>query len=130
MHSHRLFATAFVLALLPLACGGTFEEARIAGLQTAPPKVKAAAERSPDLETYCRALDDKRIGAGAAAKGAAVVAGVSGSGAGVVAAVDEPGVPRGVVIGAGVVAVGAAAVGAYELVKAEGYGAAWARDCR
>lgn len=111
------------LVCLSLGCAGTFEEARLAGIQRG--KVLAAA---PDVQR-CRELDDARIRAGAMAKGAAVVAGVSGAGAGVVGVVDGEPVPRAVIIGAGGVAVAAGAVAAYELVAAEGYGAAWVREC-
>lgn len=124
---HVLLLSVCVIALLPLACGGTFEEARIAGLQTAPPKAKAAAERSPDLDAYCRELDERRIKAGALAKGAGVVAGVAGAGAGIAGAMEDS--PRGVALGAAGVGVVAGAAAAYEIVTAEGLGEAWAREC-
>jgi len=125
-----LHALVFVLALASIACAGSLEEARLVGLRTAPPKAQALAARAPDIDTYCRELDDRRIAAGAWAKGSAVLAGVAGSSAGVVTVVDERGVPRGVVIGAGIVALGAAAFGAHQLFTAEGHADAWARSCR
>lgn len=117
------------LAGSQLGCAGSFEEARLVGLKTSPKAVVGQA-RPAELDAYCRDLDRGRIAAGAWAKGAAVLSGVSGTGAGVVASVDERGVPRAVVVGAGVVALAAAALGAHQLVTAEGLGAAWARDCQ
>lgn len=109
-----------------VGCAGSFEEARFVGLKTSP---KAAqASRSPDMDTYCRALDDRRIRAGALAKGAGVVAGVAGAGAGFVGALEDA--PRGVALGAAGLGVAAGAVAAYEVVTAEGLGSSWARDCQ
>jgi len=111
-----------------VGCAGSFEEARFVGLKTAPAIAKtAAAARSPDLDAYCRELDDRRIRAGALAKGAGVVAGVGGAGAGIAEALVDA--PRGVAIAAAGVGVAAGAVAAYEVVTAEGLGEAWARSC-
>ena len=116
------------LALVSLGCAGSFEEARLVGLKTAPPMAKAAAaDRSPDLEQYCRELDERRIRAGAIAKGAGVVAGVAGAGAGISEALVDA--PKGVALGAAGLGVAAGAAAAYEVVTAEGLGAAWARSC-
>jgi len=125
-------AAVLVLGLVGIssleACGGSFEEARLVGLKTAAPMAKAAAaDRSPDLEQYCRELDDRRIRAGAIAKGAGVVAGVAGAGAGISEALVDA--PKGVALGAAGLGVAAGAAAAYEVVTAEGLGAAWARSC-
>ena len=120
-------ALPLAVMLVPLGCAGSFEEARVVGLKTAPKAKAAAADRSPDLEQYCRELDDRRIRAGAIAKGAGVVAGVAGAGAGISEALVDA--PKGVALGAAGLGVAAGAAAAYEVVTAEGLGAAWARSC-
>jgi hypothetical protein len=119
-----------------LGCAGSFEEARLAGIRTAAPAAPSAAStshRGVDKETYCRELDDKRISAGARAKGAGLVAGAGGVGASVVAIVENERVSHGVVVGVSVgiaVLAGAAAVyGAHQMFAAESYGVTWAREC-
>jgi len=109
-----------------VGCAGSFEEARLVGLKTSPKASQAS--RPADLEGYCRELDDRRIRAGALAKGAGVVAGVAGAGAGIVGALEDA--PRGVALGAAGVGVASGAVAAYEVVSAEGLGSSWARDCQ
>ncbi len=128
-------AALLALALCALVgCAGSFEEARALGVverhpakpgEPAPPA--AGPERSPDVVTYCRKVDDARIRWGSWAKGLGALAGATGLGS----VSDRAGVPvsGGVELGLGLGAAFAAAgaVGAWFAADAEA--ARWARDC-
>jgi hypothetical protein len=100
-------------ALLVAGCAGTFEEAKLAGINRAVPV--------SDVE-YCRELDSSRITWGAIAKGSLLAASASG-----ISMIPVESKTAEIAIASGVVAFGTLGVSA--IVVSEGKGEAWARDC-
>lgn len=123
-------APVMVLVLSASACAGSFEEARLVGLKTAPPMAKAAAaERGESKEAYCRALDKSRITAGAWGKGLGIAAGVVGAGGSAYAVVQDHDGSRVVLLTAGLVTLAAAAGSGALLFSSEETARAWVREC-
>lgn len=101
--------------LLAQGCAGSFEEAKLAGLND--PRLAAA----PDVPR-CHELDDAHRTWGAVGKSAAVLAGASG-----LATIPSPSEEADIALAGGALAAGAVAAGA--IYVSESAGESWAREC-
>lgn len=117
MRSKVKIVGLFAFVALLAGCAGSFEEAKLAGMN---PQAKAAAA-PPSSE--CRALDSNHRTWDAIAKGAAVLAGAQGLGQ---IPSDSKEARIGLAAGTAVAATGAVVAE----TLASGYATSWARDCQ
>lgn len=111
-----------ILAIASLiGCAGSFEEARLVGLKSAPPAAPRVDTRDKNREEFCRAVDNARSTYSALAKAATVATGAEGLAMIPLDRKYEPWLV-GTIAFTGI-------VGAYCYVRTDSLGNTWAREC-